>query len=124
MNNSTLSTFMTPTPHIAAQLTGPEREGVVQRMFSSIARRYDLNNTILSFGLHRRWKRIACRVVAEVRPTHTIDIGSGTCDLPLMLASEFPAIRRVTAVDLNASMLIVEVCNHAIGRSKKPGKTP
>lgn len=100
---------MTPKPHTAAQLSGPEREGVVQQMFSSIARRYDLNNTILSFGLHHRWKRIVCRMVAEAHPAYTIDIGAGTCDLPLMLVSEFPAIRRVMAMDLNASMLKVGV---------------
>ncbi len=105
MTPSTLSTLMPPKSHIAAQLSGPEREGVVQRMFSSIARRYDLNNTILSFGLHHRWKRKICRMVAEASPTHTIDIGAGTCDLSLMLASEFPSIGRVMAVDLNASML-------------------
>ena len=100
---------MSHEPHVAAQLTGAEREEVVQQMFSSIARRYDLNNTILSFGLHRHWKRIACRMVAEASPEHTIDVGAGTCDLPLMLVSEFRASRRVTAVDLNASMLEVGV---------------
>ena len=109
MNNANLSTLMSHEPHIAAQLAGPEREGVVQRMFSSIARRYDLNNTILSFGLHHHWKRIACQMVAEAYPNRTIDVGAGTCDLPLMLASEFPALRRMVAVDLNASMLEVGV---------------
>ena len=44
---------------------------------------------------------------ANPNPNHTIDVGAGTCDLPLMLTSEFPAIRRVMAVDLNASMLAV-----------------
>ena len=39
--------------------TGPQKEQAVQRMFSSIARYYDLNNSVLSFGLHHRWKRQA-----------------------------------------------------------------
>ena len=118
MNPSNTSALMSQEPHIAAQLSGLEREGVVQRMFSSIARRYDLNNTILSFGLHHRWKRIACRMVAEAHPHQTIDIGSGTCDLPLMLVSEFPAIRRVMAVDLNASMLGVGMAKICKARSE------
>ncbi len=96
---------MSHQPHIVAQLTGPQREGLVQQMFSSIAQRYDLNNTILSFGLHYRWKRMACRMAAETHPASMIDIGAGTCDLPLMIASHYPSIQRVMAVDLNASML-------------------
>ena len=100
---------MSHKPHVAAQLTGYEREGVVQRMFSSIACRYGLTNTILSFGFHHRWKLMVCRMVAEANPNNTIDIGAGTCDLPLMLARKFPTIRHVIAVDLNASMLEVGV---------------
>ena len=105
MNSVNLSTMTSPKPHIAAQLTGPEREGVVQRMFSSIALRYDLNNTVLSFGLHYHWKKVACRMVGEGDPRQVIDIGAGTCDLPVMLASTFPTINSVVAVDLNAAML-------------------
>jgi len=39
--------------------TGQQKERAVQRMFSSIARYYDLNNTLLSLGLHHSWKRQA-----------------------------------------------------------------
>ena len=39
--------------------TGLQKEQAVQRMFSSIARYYDLNNSVLSLGLHHRWKRDA-----------------------------------------------------------------
>src|SRR2546425_10191999 len=39
--------------------TGSEKEQAVQRMFSSIARYYDLNNSLLSLGLHHSWKRKA-----------------------------------------------------------------
>ena len=33
------------------------KEQAVQRMFTAIARWYDLNNSLLSLGLHHRWKR-------------------------------------------------------------------
>src|SRR5436309_9948912 len=39
--------------------TGLQKEQAVQRMFSSIARYYDLNNSLLSLGLHHKWKREA-----------------------------------------------------------------
>jgi demethylmenaquinone methyltransferase / 2-methoxy-6-polyprenyl-1,4-benzoquinol methylase len=39
--------------------SGKGKELAVQRMFTAIARWYDLNNSLLSFGLHHRWKRKA-----------------------------------------------------------------
>lgn len=88
-------------------MTGSERETEVQSMFSSIADRYDLNNTILSFGLHRYWKWVACRIAAGENPKYALDIGAGTCDLSIMLASKCPDIEHIVAVDLNAAMLEV-----------------
>ena len=107
MSNASIAMSVSYEPHVAARLTGPEREGVVQRMFSSIAGRYDLANTILSLGQHRRWKRAACRMVVETNPVDAIDVGAGTCDLTVMLASECSSCHRVMAVDLNAAMLSV-----------------
>nr|HQU28758.1 class I SAM-dependent methyltransferase [Nitrospirales bacterium] len=43
----------------ASTWTGSAREQAVQRMFTAIARFYDLNNSLLSFGLHHSWKRQA-----------------------------------------------------------------
>src|SRR5436309_4366248 len=38
---------------------GQAKEQSVQQMFTSIARFYDLNNSLLSFGLHHHWKHTA-----------------------------------------------------------------
>src|SRR5438105_15799782 len=48
--------------------TGLQKEQAVQRMFSSIARYYDLNNSLLSLGLHHYWKRKAIRFLIEDPP--------------------------------------------------------
>ncbi len=88
-----------------------EKERAVQRMFSAIARWYDLNNTVLSFGLHHRWKREAvARTLAREGQT-VLDLCSGTCDLALRLSDLVGPRGRVVACDLNAEML-------AVGRSK------
>ncbi len=77
-------------------------------MFTAIARRYDLNNTLLSFGLHHRWKR---RVVAQVAarldggPRWVLDVGAGTGDLALLVSPRLGETGRVVAVDLNQAML-------------------
>jgi demethylmenaquinone methyltransferase/2-methoxy-6-polyprenyl-1,4-benzoquinol methylase len=78
----------------------------VQAMFSSIARRYDLNNTLLSFGLHRRWKQ---RAIAQacLAPGHRLlDLCAGTGDLALLAAST-SGHGLIVASDLNSAMLRV-----------------
>lgn len=125
-----------PPPQTVSRWSGAAREQAVQRMFTAIARWYDLNNTVLSFGLHHRWKRqvldviippggSACGVrsgdtsrtpfsqdfTAEeapggVEPRYILDIGAGTADLALLIESRLRPNGRVIAADLNHAMLV------------------
>lgn len=88
-----------------SEWSGPAREQAVQRMFTAIARRYDLNNTLLSFGLHHRWKRITASLVPSVTKGRALDVGAGTADLALLLAPRMGVGGRVLATDLNEAML-------------------
>src|SRR5690348_14636351 len=88
-----------------SQWSGKAREQAVQRMFTAIARRYDLNNTLLSFGLHHRWKRITASLIPEMNEGRAIDIGAGTADLALLVSPRMGAGGHVVAVDLNDAML-------------------
>lgn len=82
-------------------MPGPP-EPVVRAMFDDIAHRYDLLNDVLSFGLHRRWRRIAAGA-AEVRSGQwVLDLGCGTGRLGALLAGR----ARVVGVDLSQSMLL------------------
>ncbi len=84
---------------------GQERERAVQRMFTAIARRYDLNNTLLSFGLHHAWKRRAAALVPRMPGGPILDLGAGTADLSLLLPSKLGQRGPVVAADLNHRML-------------------
>jgi len=88
--------------------TGPQKERAVQRMFSSIARYYDLNNSLLSLGLHHSWKRQA---VSFLDPNDRIvlDVGAGTADLALLAANRLGNGARIVAADLNVPMLAIGV---------------
>ena len=85
--------------------SGQAREQAVQRMFTAIADVYDLNNTLLSFGLHYRWKKIASSFVVPVERGTALDVGSGTADLALLVEPRMGTKGRVIASDLNHAML-------------------
>jgi len=77
--------------------------GQVRDMFASIARRYDLTNSVLSFGLHHLWKRAVARRL-PVGTARTLDLCTGTGDLIPLLASR---TQELTAGDFCAPMLEV-----------------
>jgi demethylmenaquinone methyltransferase/2-methoxy-6-polyprenyl-1,4-benzoquinol methylase len=85
--------------------SGKGKEQAVQRMFTAIAQFYDLNNSLLSFGLHHRWKRRAAALVPPREAGRAIDIGAGTADLALLVGNRMGRGGRVVAVDLNEAML-------------------
>ena len=71
-------------------------------MFESIAPRYDLANTVLSFGLHRRWKRSLVGALRIGAGDIVLDAGTGTGDLAHLAASRGA---RVIGIDLSPAML-------------------
>jgi len=98
-NNHTMATTF--------QAGGPGREQQVQAMFSAIAPRYDLNNTLLSFGLHHRWKRAAIEAAALQPGGWLLDLCAGTGDLAVLAARQLGDGGLVIASDLNRAMLEV-----------------
>jgi demethylmenaquinone methyltransferase / 2-methoxy-6-polyprenyl-1,4-benzoquinol methylase len=85
----------------------PETEERVQAFFSSVARRYDINNTVISFGFHYSWKRRAVKEVDPQPGDKCVDICSGTNDVAIMLAKKIGPTGHVTAVDWNEEMQAV-----------------
>ena len=84
-----------------------DKEKSVQRMFSSIAGKYDLNNTLLSLGIHHYWKKRVIRMAAGLPEKGIIlDIASGTGDIAIELAKAKVG-SKVVASDLNREMLTV-----------------
>jgi demethylmenaquinone methyltransferase/2-methoxy-6-polyprenyl-1,4-benzoquinol methylase len=90
---------------VVSTWSGTAREQAVQRMFTAIAGVYDLNNTLLSFGLHYRWKKITAAVVPAIQDGTALDVGAGTADLALFVEPRMGARGRVIASDLNHAML-------------------
>src|SRR5262245_57247781 len=93
-------------PLAVSTWSGRAREDAVQRMFTSIAGVYDLNNTLLSFGLHYRWKKITASYVPVATGGLALDVGSGTADLALLIEPRMGSNGRVIASDLNHAMVV------------------
>ena len=89
------------------EVSAAEKTGLVGEVFSSVARRYDLMNDLMSFGIHRLWKR---DFVANsgIRPGHQVlDLAGGTGDIAALLSKRVGARGRVILSDINADMLEV-----------------
>ena len=85
-------------------VTPDEKTRRVGEVFSSVARRYDLMNDLMSGGMHRLWKD---RFVNRVKPRageDILDMAGGTGDVAFRMAERGA---RVTVSDINADMLAV-----------------
>ncbi|MEA3063728.1 MAG: demethylmenaquinone methyltransferase / 2-methoxy-6-polyprenyl,4-benzoquinol methylase [Sphingomonadales bacterium] len=81
-----------------------EKTRRVGAVFSSVARRYDLMNDLMSGGLHRPWKDVFVRRVRPRRGEAILDMAGGTGDIAFRLARRGA---RVTVADINPDMLEV-----------------
>jgi demethylmenaquinone methyltransferase/2-methoxy-6-polyprenyl-1,4-benzoquinol methylase len=80
-------------------------EGQVRAMFDRIAGVYDLMNSVMTAGLHHRWRRRAADL-AQVGPgSRVLDVATGTGDLALELARRVGPDGEVVGVDFAEEML-------------------
>src|SRR5689334_23000776 len=85
-------------------VTPEEKTRRVSEVFSSVARRYDMMNDLMSGGMHRLWKD---RFVNRVKPRageDILDMAGGTGDVAFRMARRGA---RITVSDINADMLEV-----------------
>ena len=87
----------------------PDKAQRVQRMFTAIARSYDLNNRLHSFGRDQAWRTAAVRM-AQLQPTdRVVDVACGTGDLTLAFARRLAELsdrpQPVLGLDFTPSML-------------------
>ncbi|MGB7036754.1 MAG: class I SAM-dependent methyltransferase, partial [Xanthobacteraceae bacterium] len=77
---------MTESTHFGArQVPLADKQGLVDGVFHSVARRYDLMNDLMSFGLHRAWKDALVTAIdpPKDRPFALLDVAGGTGDVAM-----------------------------------------
>jgi demethylmenaquinone methyltransferase/2-methoxy-6-polyprenyl-1,4-benzoquinol methylase len=86
-----------------------DKQALVDDVFHSVARRYDLMNDLMSLGLHRAWKDALVTALDPPRSASfaLLDLAGGTGDVALRAIEAGGEQMQVTVCDINAEMLAV-----------------
>ncbi|KAA5601866.1 bifunctional demethylmenaquinone methyltransferase/2-methoxy-6-polyprenyl-1,4-benzoquinol methylase UbiE [Blastochloris sulfoviridis] len=87
-----------------------EKQALVDDVFATVARRYDLMNDLMSGGLHRLWKDAMVNTLAapkSSRPFRLVDVGGGTGDISFRVVEGAGPAVTSTVCDINSEMLKV-----------------
>ena len=95
-----------PTTHFGfREVPLREKQKLVGEVFTSVAGKYDLMNDLMSFGVHRLWKRQFV-ATSGVRPgDRVLDLAGGTGDIAALLLPRVGDKGEVVVGDINAAML-------------------
>ncbi len=96
------------------------KEKFVRQLFNSIAPRYDLLNTLLSFGLHYFWKKRAVKILQIQDEEKVIDVCGGTGDLAILAAKDIQNKGRIFLYDFSRPM--IEKSRRKAGEKLSPGR--
>ena len=87
-----------------------DKQALVNDVFHSVARRYDLMNDLMSGGLHRVWKDVMITALNPPRdnaPFALLDVAGGTGDISFRAAKAAGPNFQATVCDINTDMLAV-----------------
>lgn len=83
------------------------RERQVQQIFNKIYKEYDLMNSLISFGLHKAWRRDIIKHLEIEEGAKILDLCCGTAECTIALARKAGSRGKVYGLDFNENMLMV-----------------
>jgi demethylmenaquinone methyltransferase/2-methoxy-6-polyprenyl-1,4-benzoquinol methylase len=98
------SSFVLRLRNEMTKLTGSAKATYVQKMFDSIAQRYDLMNTVMTLGQHQHLRRTAAKLAQPPRHGFALDLATGTGDFAAALQDVEPTCR-VVGIDFAIEMM-------------------
>lgn len=84
-----------------------EKAKRVHSVFASVAGKYDVMNDLMSFGVHRLWKRFTLSLTGLKPGQRALDVAGGTGDLALGMLRQVGKEGSVVLSDINPNMLEV-----------------
>ncbi|MFC1026573.1 bifunctional demethylmenaquinone methyltransferase/2-methoxy-6-polyprenyl-1,4-benzoquinol methylase UbiE [Pasteurella multocida] len=104
----TLSPTTEETTHFGFKTVAKsEKQKMVANVFHSVAGKYDLMNDLLSFGIHRVWKRFTIDCSGVRKGHKVLDLAGGTGDFTAKFSHLVGPSGEVILADINDSMLRV-----------------
>jgi len=101
---------------VSSRIDATPEPGKVRAMFDGIAGTYDLVNSLMSAGLHHRWRELGV-MVAQVEPGGSVlDVCCGTGDFAFALRRAVGSHGRVVGLDFSEEML--RVAREKCGRNQ------
>ena len=82
-----------------------DKADLVGDVFDSVAQNYDLMNDLMSFGIHRLWKKIAVETSGLREDFIVLDLAGGTGDMVKLMRSKISNKGSIILSDINWSML-------------------
>jgi len=82
---------------------GNDKKVYVEKMFNDISKRYDLFNTISSFGLDRYWRRKLVASLYLDKTKSLLDVATGTGDVVFSMYKRFKV--KCTGIDIAEKMI-------------------
>lgn len=89
------------------QVDADKKASMVADVFHSVAAKYDVMNDLMSFGIHRLWKRFTIDCSGVRRGQKVLDLAGGTGDLAAKFSRLVGPTGQVVLADINDSMLKV-----------------
>lgn len=84
-----------------------QKQQKVAGVFHSVAAKYDIMNDLMSFGIHRIWKKITIAKASVRKGDKVLDLAGGTGDLAYKFCQQVGDEGKVILSDINSSMLEV-----------------
>ena len=81
------------------------KKGLVKKVFNKVFNKYDLMNDLMSFGVHRIWKRDLIQFMNPSKNKRLIDVACGTGDLGKIYLDIVGSNEKILCVDSNKKMI-------------------
>ncbi len=78
----------------------------VRDMFDSIAPAYDFMNRMMTFGIDKRWRARAIKLIKHHAPRRVLDVATGTGDLAMLICRKVHP-KSLMGIDLSENMIAV-----------------
>ena len=96
-----------------SEIDATEKASKVASVFHSVASNYDLMNDLMSFGMHRIWKKFLVSTSNVKKNARILDIAGGTADLSILLAKKIG----VQSADFNGQIIHSDIKYQSINCS-------